>query len=276
MNESISPQKSLGQHFLIDENIARKIVQAIDVQEDDIVVEIGPGKGALTKYLLDRARKVIAIELDQRTATYLQRQLRNHSRIQHLEILRRDFLTVDLRTFVNSAQTKLRIVGNIPYYITSPIIFKTLEQRKVIRDLVIMAQLEVVKRIVSKPKSKEYGILSVFCQFYSKPTLLFKVSPNAFFPKPKVNSALLRLDFCSPPKFVLKDEALFVNIVRATFGKRRKTLRNGLKFLRLPDLDFNRLSTNLNLRPEQLSVQDFVNLSNELSEQLYSTVANTV
>jgi len=137
-----------------------------------------------------------------------------------------------------------------------------MENRAVVKDMMIMVQWEVAKRIVAEPKTKEYGILSVLCQFYAMPELLFKVSPSCFYPEPKVTSAAVRLDFVHPLNYQVTDENIFVQVVKATFGKRRKTLRNGLKALKFPDLNIEAIDFNLNLRPEELSVADFVTLSN--------------
>lgn len=268
MEESLRPRKSLGQNFLIDDNIARKIVRDTEIHAGDVVLEIGPGKGAITKHLVEQAERVIAVELDKRAVEVLEKKFERECAAHRLFIEQEDFLSVDLPTISRKFGKPLRVIGNIPYYITSPILFKVIEQREVVQDLTMLVQLEVGKRIVAKPSTKDYGILSVFSQFYAMPKLLFKVAPTAFSPKPKVFSVLLRLDFTCKPVYDLVDEKIFVALVRATFGKRRKTLRNGLKYLKLNGLDVSKLKFNLNLRPEQLSVRDFVELSNEISRQL--------
>ena len=271
MEKSFRPRKSLGQNFLIDDNIARKIIRAVDIQPGDLILEIGSGKGALTQYLLEQAKSVIAVEIDKRAAEILATKFRGECRDDRLHIEQGDFLLCDLLKISRKFGNRLRITGNIPYYITSPILFKVIEQRSVVHDLTMLVQLEVGKRIIAKPNTKDYGIISVFCQFYSIPKLLFKVPPTAFFPKPKITSALLRLDFSRRPVYEVLDEDIFVALVRATFGKRRKMLRNGLKYLNLEGLDASMLDFNLNLRPEQLSVGDFATLSNQISLQLNSS-----
>jgi 16S rRNA (adenine1518-N6/adenine1519-N6)-dimethyltransferase len=280
----VRPKKALGQHFLTDDNIARKIVAAIAPQPNDVIIEIGPGRGALTKHLLQHGACLIAVEIDAAIATELQ-----HEYGSRVEIIHEDFLEVDLqrvshrngiqhsKVFPKSGEpfdnrlglrSKIRLVGNIPYNITSPILFKAFENRAIIGDMVIMVQKEVAERIVAKPKTKARGILSVFAQRYSQPELLFSVSPNCFYPKPKVMSAVIRLDFQHSISYQVQDEALFTQIVKATFGKRRKTIRNGLKSLNLDEGIIDALGYNLNARPEELSVSDFVTLSNLLSERL--------
>jgi 16S rRNA (adenine1518-N6/adenine1519-N6)-dimethyltransferase len=253
----LRPKQSLGQNFLVDGNIARKIISAIDVKPDEAIIEIGPGKGALTKYLIELTDNFFAVEIDRRACEYLMSEYGDR-----LRILNGDFLEIDLQEISNNYHRKIRLVGNIPYHITSPILFKVMEHRAVVQDMTIMVQWEVAKRIVAKPKTKEYGILSVLCQFYAMPELLFKVSPSCFYPKPKVTSAVVRLDFVHSPHYQVTDENVFVQVVKSTFGKRRKTLRNGLKALKYQGFNIEALDFNLNLRPEELSVADFVTLSN--------------
>jgi 16S rRNA (adenine1518-N6/adenine1519-N6)-dimethyltransferase len=265
MSQSLRPQKSLGQNFLIDDNIAGKIVRKAGINPEDIVLEIGPGRGALTKHLVGQARTVVAIEIDERAARLLIGKFERECASKRLLVVRQDILDVDFLKISRELGSALRVIGNIPYYITSPILFKVIEQREVVRDLIMLVQREVGERIVAKPRTKDYGILSVFCQYYGVPKLLFKVSPKAFFPEPKVISVLLQLDFAQAPVYQLLDEKLFVAVVRATFGKRRKTLRNGLRYLDLEGLDLSKLQSNLDRRPEQLSIGDFVKLSNEIS-----------
>jgi 16S rRNA (adenine1518-N6/adenine1519-N6)-dimethyltransferase len=266
MGLPLRPRKSLGQNFLTDDNIARKIVRAIGPQPTEIVVEIGPGKGALTRHLLSHAKRVVGVEIDKRAIEILEKTFESELRSNQLQLRSEDFLTLDLHELSKTLRAPLRIVGNIPYYITSPILFRVIEQRRAVRDLTILVQLEVANRIVARPNTRTYGILSVFCQFYGKPKLLFKVPPTAFYPKPKVVSALLRIEFAGEPISRPVDERVFVSVVRATFGKRRKTLRNGLKYSEFGDLDLSKLDFDLRRRPEQLSVEEFVNLSNMIAD----------
>jgi 16S rRNA (adenine1518-N6/adenine1519-N6)-dimethyltransferase len=268
MDQSFRPRKSLGQNFLADDNIARKIVRTAEINSTDVVLEIGAGKGALTRYLVEQAKMVVAVELDERAARLLVKRFEKECAAKRLLVVRQDILKVDFLKISRTVRSRLRVIGNIPYYITTPILFKVIEQQAVVRDLTMLMQREVGQRIVAKPGTKDYGILSVFGQYYGAPRLLFKVSPKAFSPEPNVFSVLLRLDFEQRPVYGLLNEEIFVTVVRGTFGKRRKTLRNGLRHLKLKGLDLSKLRFDLNLRPEQLSVQAFVELSNEISQQL--------
>lgn len=254
----ITPKKSLGQNFLRDDNVARKIVQHLHLNPADIVLEIGPGSGMLTKYLVGKCRRLIGVEIDQRAVDLLKETVG-----EDMEILAQDIRTVNLREVGRESATPLRVVGNIPYYITSEILFWLFEHREVVQDATLMMQIEVARRLNAKPRTKEYGILSVASQFYAEPRLLFKVSPNSFFPPPEVESAVVNLVFKKTVPDC--DRELFHIVVRSTFGKRRKTLRNGLKYLGIEEAKLDKLHFDLLRRPEELSVQDFVTLTRELS-----------
>ncbi|MEE9187289.1 MAG: 16S rRNA (adenine(1518)-N(6)/adenine(1519)-N(6))-dimethyltransferase RsmA [Bacteroidota bacterium] len=265
--KGLKPRKQLGQHFLVDVNVARKIIRALDVHPEEVILEIGPGCGALTRFLRDQAKRLILVELDARLVA----SLRSDYQVETTRILHQDFLDFDLRRASREYKRKLRVVGNLPYNITSPILFKLIDACDVVQNAVVMIQLEVAERIVARPHTKDYGILSVFCQFYSKPTLLFKVSPNAFSPRPKVYSGLLDLDFSRRPSHALKDERLFRKVVRSTFGKRRKTLLNSLKYADLPRTNgafWKKVDFDLSRRPEDLTVEEFVNLTNRIAESI--------
>ncbi len=265
--QGLKPKKRLGQHYLMDANIARKIVRAIAVRPEDVILEIGPGQGALSRFLRDRAKQLVLVEVDERFVA----RLRSEYSDETTRIIQQDFLEFDLRKAAQEFRGRVRVVGNLPYNITSPILFKVIDTCDVVLDAIVMVQLEVAQRIVARPRTKEYGILSVFCQYYSKPTVLFKVSPTAFYPRPRVYSALLRLDFSRRPFYTVKDEHLFRQVVRSTFGKRRKTLLNGLKYMDLPLRNgeaWRRVEFDLSRRPEDLSVEEFVDLSNRIAEVL--------
>jgi 16S rRNA (adenine1518-N6/adenine1519-N6)-dimethyltransferase len=259
----LKPKKSLGQNFLQDENILRNIVESLHLSSGDVVIEIGSGQGALTKYLVDRPITLIGIEVDKRAIELLQ-----HGYGTKMTILHANVLDVDLLEISQKHQKKLRIVGNIPYYLTSEILFWLFDARKVVTDATMMMQLEVAHRLVASQKNKEYGILSVFTQFYTECEMLFKVSRNCFYPKPEVDSAVVRLNFKDQLQQV--DEKLFRSIVRATFGKRRKILRNGLKFLELEDMVLDQIPFDLKKRPEDLNVDEFIFLTNILEKILNS------
>ena len=255
------PKKSLGQNFLQDDNVAHKIVKLFNPVEGDCVVEIGPGKGALTTLLLKTLSHITAIELDDDLAPLLQEQFGEKITIIHQSIL--DVSLTDLQAQLGKP---IRLIGNIPYNITTPILFHVVDSLPATKDFMVMMQTEVAQRIVAKPRTKEYGILSVLLQYYSTPKIQFAVSKNSFFPIPNVSSAILHLDFEKPFAQRAKNDRLFRKIVRGTFGMRRKTLRNGLKGIHVPMTEFEKLSVDLELRPEELTVADFVKLSDELIE----------
>jgi 16S rRNA (adenine1518-N6/adenine1519-N6)-dimethyltransferase len=249
----LPPKKSLGQNFLRDENVARNIVDSLHVQADDVVVEIGPGQGALTKYLQNRCARLIAIEIDERAVSLLRESLG-----PSVEIVHADIRTVDLAQFAGTAG-RLRVVGNIPYNITSEILFWLFDQHTVIGDATLMVQLEVARRFVAPIGTKDYGILAVSVEYYTEPEMLFKVSRNSFYPKPGVDSAIVRMNFRRTPAEC--DKNLLTSIVRSTFGKRRKTLRNGLRYMGFADTELDSVSFDLSRRPEQLSLGEFIELT---------------
>jgi len=247
------PKKRFGQNFLRDENILNKIVKEINPQPDDQIIEIGPGYGALTKKLLSATENLIAVEIDHQLA----KELRD--RFPDSKILNEDFLETDLSK-LTSQKERLRIVGNIPYNITSPILFKLIENNEIIKDAVFMVQLEVAKRMTATRGTKDYGILAVVLRYFSETRLCFKISPNVFYPKPKVYSALIHIIFrtIDQPE---KEQRLFIEIVKAAFGNRRKTLKNSLSNSIFHEIDFSNSNIDLSLRAENLDVEDFVSLT---------------
>lgn len=253
------PRKSLGQNFLLDENVLRKIVRAIDPQPEDRFVEIGPGMGALTKYLLEAGSHCRAIEIDQRLIPLLQEHFAAYS---NFTLLNRDFREVDLQEFAGA--TKLRLVGNIPYHITSHLVFTAFAQRRLLRDMTLTVQREVAERIVAPPGGKDYGILAVMSQTFAAAELLFLISPHVFRPKPEVESAVVHWQF-QPPPLPIADEEFYVRMVKAVFGQRRKTLRRSLsKFLHAETrFDF----IDLQRRPETLAVAELIQLANACVKQ---------
>lgn len=270
---ALRPKQSLGQNFLIDDNIARKIVRSMNLKPDDVVVEVGPGKGALTKFLADTGAHILAVEIDGRLVDDL-RALVPSDRVA---ILHADFLDVSLDEISRTHHSRIRLAGNLPYHLTSSILFKSFDERASIRDLTIMVQREVAHRIVARPSTKEYGILAVLAQAFSRPELLFTVSPNCFFPRPKVDSAVLRLDFSAAPPFRV-DEKIFTLVVKTTFGKRRKTLRNSLTYLPfdLPVIEqiLREHPDLLGRRPEELSVAEFAAFAGSVARIAGDTADN--
>lgn len=256
----IRPKQSLGQNFLRDENIARKIVGSLTLSPGDVLLEIGPGEGALTKYLVQRVHALVVVDIDRRVIAALNEMFPEGA----VEILHRDFLEVDFAGILAGRRAKrLRIVGNIPYNITSQILFHILDNRQWIADATLMMQKEVARRLVAAPKTKDYGILAVFSQLFAEVEVLFDVSPKCFSPVPKVTSSVVRLRIREQPRFAIGDEQFFRTMVRSIFGKRRKTLRNSLGYFVDP---VPRLPSHFDLskRPEELSLEDLVHLGNAL------------
>ena len=254
-----SPKKSLGQNFLIDENIARKMVQLIAPQPEDTIVEIGPGFGVLTKYLIPLGCRYIGIEIDERLAPLLQNE---YAAFPRAEILHQDFRKVDLA--VLAPGSKLRLVGNIPYHLTSSIVFAAFAQHEVLRDMTLTVQKEVADRIVAEAKTsgKEYGILSVISQTFAKTEILFTMSPHVFRPKPEVDSAVVRWTFQPPPENLLEVD-FYVRMVKTIFGQRRKTLRRSLAAFLGKEISMA-VPVDLQRRPETLSVRELMQLANAL------------
>jgi 16S rRNA (adenine1518-N6/adenine1519-N6)-dimethyltransferase len=256
----LRPKKSLGQNFLRDENIARKIVAAVAPLRSDVVVEIGPGEGALTKYLVNAVRRLVVVDVDERVT----RRLSGQFPAEQLQVVHADFLETDLAALSSAAGSRLRVVGNIPYNITSPILFHLLDHRMQIQDVTMMMQREVARRLVAGPHTREYGILSVFTQLFSDATLLFDVRPTVFYPRPDVTSSVVQLRMRPTPRYALRDEAAFRRMVRAVFGKRRKMLRNTLREFVEQEGRCMPSGFDLEKRPEDLTVAQLAALSNAI------------
>lgn len=253
MDSRVKAKQSLGQNFLVDENMARKIVRAIDPQPDDVVLEIGPGHGSLTRVLQPQVDHLIAVEIDQRFYAELEQSFSHHD---NFTLLKQDVLTLDISEL---PLEPVRVVGNIPYNITSPILFRMFDQRQRIRDLTLLVQKEVGLRMVASPNTKEYGILAVLSQAYADVRLLLNVPPSVFQPRPKVDSVLVQWRFNQARDQHIANDKVFRFIVKKAFGLRRKMLRNSLKeFAAHTRFEFTR-------RPEQLSVIEWIQLSNELA-----------
>ena len=260
MENHPKPLKRFGQNYLVDQNIVRKIVKEFNPQPNDCVLEIGPGTGSLTTLLFDSVQKYFAVEIDNRVIYDLS------SRFPKIDFINNDFMKVKLTDLPSKSQ-KLRIIGNIPYNLTSPIIFKLIENRFIIHDAMLMVQLEVAKRITAKEKSKEYGILSVLLNFFAETKLCFQISPNVFHPKPKVFSAIIHLKFNKKIPAGLNTD-LFVQVVKAAFGNRRKTLKNSLGNSKFNEIDFSADKFDFSRRAEELSIYEFVNLSQIIENYL--------
>jgi 16S rRNA (adenine1518-N6/adenine1519-N6)-dimethyltransferase len=256
---NFSPKKSLGQNFLIDENIARKIVQRLAPQPDDFIVEIGPGFGVLTKYLVPSGCRYLGVEIDERLVPVLQKE---YAAFPRAEILHADFRKVNLAELARG--TKLRLVGNIPYHITSSLIFAAFAQNNILRDMMLTVQKEVAARIVAAPQTggKDYGILSVISQTFAQTEILFTMSKHVFRPRPEVDSAVVRWIFQPPPENLL-DADFYVRMVKAVFGQRRKTLRRSLAAFSGHEIAIA-APVDLQRRPENLSIRELIQLANAL------------
>lgn len=257
--DKIRPLKRFGQNYLTDNNILNKIVDEINPLPGDNLIEIGPGRGALTEKLLERIPGLTAVEIDKRVADELE------EKFPALRLIRGDFLSIDLARY--SKEKKIRIAGNIPYNLTSPIIFHLIAHKNSVDDAVLMVQHEVALRMSGKKGTKDYGILSVILNYFTDVKYCFKVSPNVFYPRPKVHSAVVHLKFKEliAPEIVNKT---FIRIVKACFGNRRKTLKNSLSNSIFGELNFADSGIDLSLRAEQLNSEDFIALAEFALEKL--------
>ena len=257
LSPMIIPRKSLGQNFLRDKNVSRKIVEGLHLQPGDTIIEIGPGEGALTELLVEQAERLAVIEIDARAVELLRDRFGPSLRIIHEDVLR-----VQIESLSQEFGGNIRILGNIPYNITSGVLFWLIDQRTAIVDATLMVQREVAQRLVARPGTKEYGILSVITQLYMPPRVLFRVSPGSFSPRPSVESAVVCFDARRPvPEH---PEGLLRVIVRGTFGKRRKTLMNGLRYLGFTEGDLQECPIDLKRRPDDLTLEEFLQLARSL------------
>ncbi|MGV8056546.1 MAG: 16S rRNA (adenine(1518)-N(6)/adenine(1519)-N(6))-dimethyltransferase RsmA [Smithellaceae bacterium] len=269
----IKPRKKLGQSFLLDQNIIRKIAAAALISKEDIVVEIGAGIGVLTEILAQKSRKIIAVELDKNLVEVLKEKLAGY---ENVEIHSGDILKFDFNSISNTYGSKVRVVGNVPYNISSPLIFHLLSFRSVIDDFILMLQKEVVGRLVAMPDNKNYGVPSVLLQMFSSVEKIFDVPASCFFPQPKVESAVMRGTFLDKPLIELSNEAFFTQLVKAAFAQRRKMLINNLKnsnlLINIKEENIKGALVSAGIsgrcRGETLSVAEFGNLSNLLYEAI--------
>ena len=261
--ENVFPRKSLGQNFIKDPRVIDRIVEAAELSADDCVLEIGPGMGALTRALAGVAGKVIAIEKDERVITPLRKLLEPYP---NAEILEADCLRIDFRDFYTGK--KLKAVSNLPYSISTPVLIKLLGSRDIFSSLVLMLQLEVGRRITASPGGKQYGSLSVLVQTYMDVKILFRVPPSAFWPKPKVDSAVLKFVPLPRPRAPIADERIHERVLRAAFSSRRKMIGNSLRSL-LPAETVGSVldacGVERSRRAETLSIEEFAHLANEVA-----------
>jgi 16S rRNA (adenine1518-N6/adenine1519-N6)-dimethyltransferase len=257
----IKPKRRLGQNFLVDANIQKKIIGALELRPTDVILEIGAGSGQLTGLIAQKAKKVYALEIDRNLCEILKDNLKGRLNV---EIINCDILKFNLRAYFGQQKGKIKVVGNIPYYISSPIIEHLINYRKRISSIFITVQKEFAKRVIARAGSKDYGSFSCFVQYYMEPEIIFNIKKTCFRPAPKVDSSLLSMKIRRKPLLKKEQEEFFFKVVRAAFNKRRKTLRNSLHgIISLDKLRqfFVKFDIDINTRPEQLSREDFINLA---------------
>ena len=268
-------KKNFGQNFLIDSNVLDNIVESAGVTEDDFVFEIGPGIGSLTQVIAENAKGVLAIEIDTNLIPILKDTLSDYDNV---EIINQDVLKVDLNSLIEEKNNgkPVKVVANLPYYITTPIIMELLEKKLNISSITEMVQKEVAERMQAGPKNKEYGALSVAVQYYCDASIDIIVQPSCFMPRPKVASAVITLKLLDKPKIDVKDEELFFKVVKCAFGQRRKTLMNSLfnqGGFNISKEDLTEIIKSCNLdekvRGEALSLSDFGNISDKIYDYLH-------
>lgn len=266
-------QKKFGQNFLIDTHVLDKIIRSAEITKDDFVLEIGPGIGTMTQYLACAAGKVVAVEIDRALIPILADTLDGYDNVT---VINEDVLKVDIAKLAEEQNggRPIKVVANLPYYITTPIIMGLFEKNVPITSITVMVQKEVADRMQVGPGTKDYGALSLAVQYYAKPYIVANVPPNCFMPRPKVGSAVIRLERYEEPPVQVKDEKLMFRIIRASFNQRRKTLANGLK--NSPELDFTKeeietaietLGKGASVRGEALTLEEFARLSDVLCER---------
>ena len=261
-------QKRFGQNFLIDNHVLEKIIASAEITKDDFVLEIGPGIGTMTQYLAEAAREVAAVEIDKTLIPILQDTLKEWNNVT---VINNDILKVDIRQLAleKNQGRPIKVVANLPYYITTPIIMGLFENQVPIESITIMVQKEVADRMQVGPGTKDYGALSLAVQYYARPEIVANVPPNCFMPRPKVGSAVIRLERYEQPPVQVKDEKLMFRLIRASFNQRRKTLVNGMK--NSPELHFSKEEIEqalvncglpLTVRGEALTLEQFAPLAN--------------
>lgn len=264
-------QKKFGQNFLIDTHVLEKIIAAAGVTKEDMVLEIGPGIGTMTQYLAEAARQVIAVEIDANLIPILQETLKDYSNVK---VINEDILKVDIRQLAEqyNGGRPIKVVANLPYYITTPIIMGLFEGDVPIDNITVMVQKEVADRMQVGPGSKDYGALSLAVQYYADPYIVANVPPNCFIPRPNVGSAVIRLTRHAVPPVEVSDPALMFRLIRASFNQRRKTLQNGLN--NSPEVNYTKeqiimaienLGVPAAIRGEALTLAQFAQLANVLS-----------
>lgn len=265
---NFSFQKRFGQNFLIDSHVIDKIIKAAEITKDDIVLEIGPGIGTMTQYLAEAAGKVYAVEIDKNLLPVLDETLAEYDNVT---VINEDILKVDIKQLLGDEADKVKVVANLPYYITTPIIMGLFENHIPAKSITVMVQKEVAMRMQAGPGSKDYGALSLAVQYYANPYIVANVPPNCFMPRPGVGSAVIRLTRWDEPPIKVKDEKRLFALIRASFNQRRKTLQNGIN--NSPELHFTKeqvvdalakMGLSESIRGEALTLEQFAQLSDLL------------
>jgi len=260
------PRKRWSQHFLVDRNILNKVIRTAQVEKEDVVLEVGPGLGEMTLALARQVKRVIAIEIDPKLVAILNKKMKDYPNV---EVVKGDILKVDFRQFLKREGHPIKVVANLPYQISTPLLFRFIESKEAFSTFTLMLQKEVAERMVAPPGRKEYGPLSIFIQIFLDVSIRFFIKPSAFFPLPKVESAVVHMVWKEKPMIETKDEEWFKRVVRACFGYRRKTLVNALKhselFLPEPvELKMEAIGIDPRRRPETLTIQEFAGLAGAL------------
>jgi len=260
------PKKRLGQHFLVDRNILNKVVRTAGVGEEDVVIEVGPGPGEMTLALARLVKHVIAVEIDPKLVEFLKKRLAD---CPNVEVVRSDILKVDFKRLYKKEGHPIKVVANLPYQISTPLLFRFIEAKEAFSTLTLMLQREVAERMAAPSGGKAYGPLSIFVQLFLDVSIRFFIKPSAFFPPPKIESAVVHMVWKEKPRIEEKDEEWFKKVVKACFGYRRKTLLNALKHSELPlDESTGPKMENAGIdpqrRPETLTIEEFIRLADAL------------
>lgn len=262
----LKPRKGWGQHFLIDRNILNKVIRTAQIEKGDVVLEVGPGLGEMTLALARQAKQVISIEIDPKLVELLKKKLVD---FPNINVVEGDVLALDFKKFFTQLSQRIKVVANLPYQISTPLLFHFIEAKEIFSTLTLMLQREVAERMVASSGSKAYGPLSIFVQLFSELSICFLVKPSAFFPPPKVESAVIHMTWREKPLVKLEEEKWFRKVVRGCFGYRRKTLINALKHsgLSLPrdvETKMEKIEIDPQRRPETLTIQEFASLAEAL------------
>ena len=264
---ALKPRKRWGQHFLVDRNVLGKVIRTAQVRPEDVVLEVGPGLGEMTEHLACLARRVIAVEIDPKLVAILGRKMEAHP---NLELIQKDILEVDFETLLGREDRRVKVVANLPYQISTPLIFRFIDSKKLFSTLTLTLQREVADRMGARPGGKDYGPLTVLIQSFADPSIRFYIKPTAFFPPPRVESAVISVTWKERPIVASGEEAWFKSVVRGCMGYRRKTLINALKHsaLSLPaDVEHRvgRVGIDPRRRPGTLTPEEFATLARALS-----------